>query len=205
MVFEDNFVYPFPDTMYDPVLKVRVRITSYHETHPRGVPLAIYYNPDIEADRLTVPVSEEIKALWRSRPQDQHKAEDDSIRWPFKSDKDVKVIDEGCRWERAGEAVRLKISSKSESFRNAARIIKSLNIPKISDNPLSFLIYVYKNYINLSALSDEYYTKELCPAAKRAEICLNADAFLNVFELSPADYAEVEPGWYCLASRELAR
>jgi hypothetical protein len=99
----------------------------------------------------------------------------------------------------------LKISSKIESFRDAARIIKSLNIPEISDSPLSFLIYVYKNYINLSGLADEYYTKELCPDAKRAEICLNADAFLNAFELSPDGYTEVEPGWYCLASRELAR
>ena len=209
MEFENNWVYPavypYSDVMYDPLLKVRVIITGYHETTVRDVPIAIYYDPDIEADRLTVPVSEETKARWRSSPLRRHKADDDSLRFSFRSDKEVKIDDVSCRWEKAGDIVRLKISSRGSAFLQVRKIIRSLNIPNISDDPLSFLIYVYKNYINISALENDYYTEKLCPDAKRVEICLDADAFLNAFELSPADYAEVEPGWFCLASKELVR
>lgn len=209
MEFMNNWaypaIYPYSNVMYDPVLKVRVQITDYHETYAGDVPLVIYYDPEIEAGHLTVPVSEKAKAFWRSRPQDQHKAEDDSLRFAFRSDKEIKVIDQECRWERVGDTARLKVSSKSESFCNAARIIKSLNISNISDDPFSFLMYVFKYCINISALEDEFYTEKLFPDAKRAEICLNVDAFLNAFELSPADYAEVEPGWFCLASKAIVR
>ena len=68
MEFENNWVYPtiypYSNVMYDPVLKVRVQVISYHEAIVRDVPIAIYYNPEIEADHLTVPVSEETKARW---------------------------------------------------------------------------------------------------------------------------------------------
>lgn len=205
MVFEGRFVYPFAHTMYDPVLKVRVCIHDVREAGPEDLQIAIYYDPAIEADRLTLPVSEEVKAFWRSRPHDKHKADDDSIRRPFKSDKDIKVYEQPCYWERSGEVVRLKIPKMGDSFIQARRLIKSINIDHISDLPLQFLLYVYKNFINLSALEDDYYSRRICPDARRVEFCLNADAFLNAFELSPADYAEVEAGWYCLASKELAR
>lgn len=205
MVFEDNFVYPFPGVMYDPVLKIRVHISNLRESSERDVPLAIYYDPEIEADHLKVPVSDETKAFWRSRPQDRHKADDNSIRWPFMSDREKKIDGQPCRWGKVDDKIRLKVFTKGETFIDVEKRIKSLSIPKISDDPLSLLIYVYKKYINLSALRDEHYNEKLCPDAKSVDICLNADAFLNAFELSPTDYAEVEPGWYCLASKELVR
>ena len=209
MEFENNWVYPaiypYSNVMYDPVLKERVCVGSYRESGPSEVPIFIYYDPEIEADRLTVPVSEETKARWRSSPLRRHMADDDSLRFSFRSDKEIKIDDVPCCWERAGDAVRLKIHSSSETLRQVRRIIKSLNIPKISDDPLSLLIYVYKNYINIPALEGEYYNEKLCPVAKRAEICLKADAFLNAFEPPPADYAEVEAGWFCLASKEIVR
>ena len=101
--------------------------------------------------------------------------------------------------------MRLKIYSKNENFLDKKRIISELNIDHISENICDFLLYVFFNYINLPGLEQEYYDKKLSPDANSVEICLNADAFLNTFGLSPLDYAEVEPGWYCLASRELVR
>lgn len=209
MEFDDNFVcpkvYPYSSYMYDPLLKVRVQITSYHEYTIWDVPIAIYYDPEIEAGHLTVPVSEETKARWRSSPLRRHMADDDKLRWSFRSDKEIKIYDIQCRWEKANDIARLKISLKGEIFVHIGRNIRSLNIPIISDDPLSFLIHVYKNYIKIPALENEYYTKKFFPEATSAEICLNADAFLNAFELSPADYPEVEPGWFCLASKEIVR
>ena len=205
MVFEDNFVYPFPNAMYDPVLKVRVSVHAIREAGPELLRIGIYHDPEIEADHLTVPVSEETKARWRSSPLRRHKADDDSMRWPFISDKDVKIEEQPCHWEQSGEVVRLKVSSKSKTFLQVRRIVQNMNIPRISEDPLSFFLYIYKKSICLRELENEYYTKSICPDAKRAEICLNADAFLNAFGLSPGDYSEVEPGWYCLASKELAR
>jgi len=87
MVFDDNFVYPFPNAMYDPVLKVRVSVFAVRESGPELLQIGIFYEPEIEADQLTLPVHEEVKAFWRSRPQDKHKADDDSIRRPFVSEK----------------------------------------------------------------------------------------------------------------------
>lgn len=209
MEFEDNFVcpkvYPYSLYMYDPLLKVRVQITSYHELTVRDVPIAIYYDPEIEAGHLTVPVSEETKASWRSSPLRRHMADDDRLRFSFRSDKEIMISDVMCLWEKANETARLKISLGGETFVKIGRRIRSLNIPIISDDPLSFLIHVYKNYLKIPALEDEYYTKKIFPEARSSEICLNADAFLNAFELSPADYPEVEPGWFCLASKEIVR
>lgn len=211
MQFANNWVYPvvypYSNVMYDPILKVRAEISSYHESYAGDVPIAIYYDPEIEADHLTVPVSEETKARWRSSPLRRHKADDDSIRWSFRSDKEMKIDDVPCRWETVGDTVRLKISSRGETFLQVSRLVKSLNIPIISDDPLLFLLYVYKNYINVPALEveDDHYSKKYYPSINRAEICLDADAFLNAFDLSPSDYAEVEPGWYCVASKEVVR
>jgi hypothetical protein len=209
MKFENNWVYPvvspYSNVMYDPVLKVRAQINDVREAGPTVMQIDVYYDPEIEADHLTVPVSEETKARWRSSPLRKHKADDDSIRWSFRSEKEIKVTSQVCSWDRVGNTVRLKIHSSEENVKDKKRIITSLNIPIISKDPLSFLDFVYKNCINVCTLENEFYTEKLFPDAKRVEICLSADAFLNAFNLSPDDYTEVEAGWFCLASKEVVR
>ena len=90
MEFENNWVYPFPTIMYDPVLKVRVVVSSFRDSTKRDVPFTIYYDPEIDADHITVPVSPETIARWLADPFRQHLAEDATIRDPFISGKEKK-------------------------------------------------------------------------------------------------------------------
>lgn len=93
--------------------------------------------------------------------------------------------------------------SVMESFGYDFRYIKAGNYPDISEYPEDFLLYAFKNSINLSELCAEGNFHKPIPGLKRIEMCLHAEVMAGVFHLRLADYEEVEPGWYCISSREL--
>lgn len=205
MIFEDNFVYPFPETMYDPILKVRVHISSFRDADERDVPITIYYDPEIRRECLTVPISAEIEDFWQSKVYSQYRTADGRIRFPFKSDKEAKIISQICHLEVNDRTARIKVDSDAANIRDKGLLIRCQNIPGISEDPLEFLLYVYESYIYLSGFDEKCYKQSTPLAAQQVEICLSADAFLNGFQLSPSNYAQVEPDWYRFASRELVR
>jgi hypothetical protein len=56
MQFENNWVYPWPTDMYDPVLKVHLQYaTGGPQPEADDVSFAIYYDPNIEVGRYSRP------------------------------------------------------------------------------------------------------------------------------------------------------
>jgi hypothetical protein len=216
MEFENNWVYPWPDTAYDPVLKVRMWISNGgRDAEVDDVSIRIEYDPQIEAGRYTRYRTDEerigVSPLSAGNPL------------PFSS-KELKNITDmpngipgrpfHASNEIHGSVRRIKMYRNFVpgnkygldpvwTLNNKIEYIKENKFPVISQYPKDFLLYALRNYIGLSDLNGLGFPPVPNTAVTRIEMCFHADVMTRFFNLRQSDYEQVEAGWYCISALEL--
>jgi hypothetical protein len=200
MNFENHWDYPRPYRMYDPILKVMVRPNR----GPLGLEdlgFAVIYDPEIKPDQYVIPIPVEERTYGNA-----------TVR-PFKSDRAKNIGEFSAEGKVAGPTLRIKFLSHYvtgarldpvERLRKDFQYLREYDVPIISTFPKDFLLYVLKNYICLRSLRTNDFTQERYPDLTRIEMCVQRPVMTEVFELPLSDFTEVEPNWFCLASREIA-
>ena len=218
MQFENNWVYPWPEDMYDPALKVHLRYeTGGPQPEHDDISFAIYYDPNIEVGRYSRAVKPEFRKYLGDRA-------DEPI--PFSSDqqKNILTMPNGmtafdrfpANKQIAGETLRIKMYQNfapgntlgldaTETLNSMLSHIKTGNYPVISQHPQAFLLYAFKNYVNLPKANAQGSLSRAIEGAKRIEMCLHSEVMSKVFHLSLQDYPEVEKSWHCISSKELGQ
>jgi hypothetical protein len=216
MQFENNWVYPWPGTAYDPVLKVRMSISSVgRDAEVDDVSICIEYDPQIEAGRYIYYLTEEerrgLLPKYAEKP------------YPFRSSDTRQITDmpDGlygrpfpAHNEIHGAVRRIKLyrdyipgkmygPDPLKTLNNKIDYIKAGNYPIISQYPKDFLLYAFKNYIGLSDLNGLGFPPVPNTSVKRIEMCLHAVVMTKFFQLPLKDFEQVEPGWYCISALEL--
>jgi hypothetical protein len=217
MDFEDNWAYPWPRCMYEPVLKITMHPSHGPQPEPHDVSFAVYYDPEmIPGYYSRPPTLEERERLLRY--ESSARFADDPRPVQSKSSRDIFEFPSQtfrAQAEIAGDSLRVKFL-KQVRFANEARGdelywgkayidgIKKSTVPIIPSRPREFLIYLLKHYINLPALPDEAdFPLASHPNLRRIEMCVSQIVMTKILKRKPADYVQVEPDWYCLAAREL--
>jgi hypothetical protein len=216
MEFENNWVYPWPDTAYDPVLKVRMSIGGGgREADVDDVSIRIDYDPQIEAGRYTQYLTEKERIGVPSRHADKPRA--------FWSPESKRITDMpngigGSNFpahnEVHGAVRRIKMYRRYvpanklgvnaiSALENKIAYIKAGNFPVISRNPKDFLLYAFRNYIGIFDLNGINFPPVPNTNIKRIEMSLHSEVMTKFFHLPLQDYDEVEPDWYCISAREL--
>jgi hypothetical protein len=202
MNFEDHWDYPdrWPKKMYDPILKVMVQPAR----GPEGfevLSFSVFYDPEIKSGQYDMPIPAQLRD---GGPE---------TVWSFKSDRAKKIGEFSADGDVSGPVLRIKFQNgylvgtrldPIVSLRGDIRILRNQDVPIVSTFPKEFLLYVLKNYICLRSLRTNDFTKERYPDLTRIEMCVQRPVMTEVFELPLSDYTEVEPNWFCLASREIA-
>jgi hypothetical protein len=217
MIFEDNWAYPWPYRMYDPVLKIVLQPSHGKEPEPNVVSFAAYYDPEMIAGYYSrSPTPEERERTLRY--ESSARFADDPIAVESKSKRNIfefPVLPFCALAEMSGNTLRVKFLKQfqgankktgDEIYWGNAYIdkIKKSTVPIISSFPREFLIYILKHYINLPDLPDEAdFPLASHPNLRRIEMCVSLTVMTKILKLNLADYAQVESGWYCLAAREL--
>ncbi|MET3845236.1 hypothetical protein [Bradyrhizobium sp. OAE829] len=217
MVFEDNWAYPWPTSMYDPVLKIILRPSHGREPEPNDVSFAAYYDPEMIPGYYSRPKTAEEREL-DLRYESSARFADDPIAVQSLS---TRNIFEGpprsfrAQAEISGNTLRVKFLKQLQSADEArgdelywAKAyldgIKKSNVPIVSAFPRELLIYLLKNYIHLPGLPDDADVPLAShPNLRRIEMCVSQTVMTEILKLNPSDYEQVEPDWYCLASQEL--
>jgi hypothetical protein len=216
MQFENNWVYPWPHTAYDPVLKVRMRIGGGgRESENDDVSIRIEYDPQIEAGRYSEPKTQEQRERF---PEVADKPS------PFVSPDSRQIADTpsgigGTHFPAHNEIhgtvrrikmYRLYVPGNTHgldpvwTLEHEVKYIKAGNYPAISQYPREFLLYAFKNYIGLTKLNLNRTVWPEVPntGVKRIEMCLHADVMTKFFHLPLKNFEQVEPGWYCISALE---
>jgi hypothetical protein len=219
MEFENNWVYPWPDTAYDPVLKVMMWISNGgREAEADDVSIRIEYDPQIEAGHYTRYRTDEerigVSPLSAGNPLPFSSRQSENIilrsRKPLLGASDTFDASN----EIHGSVRRIKMYRSFVpgnkygldpvwTLNNKIEYIKENKFPVISQYPKDFLLYAFRNYIGLSDLNGLGFPPIPNTAVTRIEMCLHAEVMTKFFQLQLSDYQEVEPGWYCISALEL--
>lgn len=200
LIIQDNFVQPVPEWLIDPVLKLRMIARAPRESYSFDeANLIITYDPEIRPDRLTQPPSTETRARRLAIPSLTHLADKIEI---FESDKTERVTNITLKWEKPTDVLRLKVPYERKNLELWARGIIRRNIPFISDHALEVLLYCIRSAVKFDHLRDDRITEQ-CPQVRRLEIAVMTEVARDLYGLPPSDLNEVEPGWVCIASREI--
>jgi hypothetical protein len=211
MVFEDNWAYPWPNWMYEPVLKLILQTSHGREPEWGDASFAVYYDPEMIPGYYSRPKTPEEREQ-NLRYANSARFADDPVRVASKSRRSIFEPGSMPFWakgEMSGDTLRIKFlkqGEKDELYWANAYVdkIKKSNVPIISAFPQEFLIYVLKNYIYLPGLPEEAdFPLTSHPNLRRVEMCVSQTVMTKILELNLADYVEVEPDLYCLAAREL--
>jgi hypothetical protein len=199
MKFINNFIYQFPSTMFDPVLKIRVALTTDKEMQRRedGI-MTIYYNPYIAADNLIVPLSDD-ELDFRKR---FHAPDAPLITVKPFSDGEKKFTDVPYDWVVDGDVIRLKVLKLVDRFPYLVRGSQN-EMPYIAHDISLVLLCIITNYINLRILREYCFDKVRYPHTNTIEICVTKCDWVGVFNMDQSDGVEVESGWIRVASRNL--
>lgn len=216
MEFEDNWAYPWPTIMYDPVLKIILRPSHGREPEPHDTSFSACYDPGMIPGYYSRPKTTEERER-DLRYESSARFADNPI--PVQSPSARNIFDGSPRTFVAqaglrGDALRLKFMKQYQSaVKTRGELywangylegIAKSNVPIISARPREFLIHVLKSYIHLPDLpEDADFPRDSCPHLRRIELCVSPAIMTKILKLDPADHVQVEPDWYCLASREL--
>lgn len=233
MEFANNWdLSPFPDYMYEPVLKLQMRLFGGQgpDRAMDDAGFILRYDPEIVAGQYTRPKTpEERKDLAEffegfKPPNRKSDAEIQAILdkpYPFESPKAINLIFGGTHFHTfaatqttIGKIMRVKVyghfgdqktkpADLLRSYSYAFDEIKKRQLPLISQYPEDFLLYVYRNFVRMPALLNNEYEGRRFPDVTRVEICLHSLVMTRVFKLRLQDFPEVEPNWHCLASTEV--
>jgi hypothetical protein len=199
MKFENNFVYPFSWTMFDPILKIRVALTRDKEMHRAedGI-ITIYSNQNITSDNLVAPKTEEELEFARR------------FHAPGAPLVTVKPLTEGERkfddiyydWEVSQNNIRLNIGGLTSRY---PYLVRGANVlrPDIDSSISDLYFYIIKNYIFLPTLREYCFPITRYPDVQKIEICVTENDLLNFFKVDRNNYPQVETGLFCIASRAL--
>lgn len=217
MDFENNWAYPWPRSMYEPVLKIILRPSHGSQPEPNDVSFAVFYDPEMVPGYYSRPKTpEERERVLRYGNIDR--LADEPVPVESKSTRDIFEFPTKTFWaqaEIAGDSLRVKFLKQARSADKAHGDeltwgskyidgIKKSTVPIISSFPREFLIYLLKNYINLPGLPDEAgFPLASHPNLRSIEMCVSQTVMTEILKLNPVDYVQVGPDWYCLASREL--
>jgi hypothetical protein len=220
MQFENNWVYPWPDTAYDPVLKVRMSIGGGgRESENDDVSIRIEYDPQIEAGRYSKPKTQEQRERFpevadKPIPFVSPQSENIIMMW---RDQRIGASDTfAAHNEIHGTVRRIKMYRLYTpgnthgidpvwTLEHKVKYIKANNYPILSRYPRDFLLYAFKNYIGITKLNLNRTVWPVVPNTdvKRIEMCLHADVITKFFNLPLSEYQEVETDWYCISALEL--
>jgi len=217
MVFEDNWAYPWPTSMYDPVLKIILRPSHGREPEKGDASFAAYYDPEMIRGYYSRPKTAQEREL-DLRYESSARFADNPIAVQSPSTRNI--FDRPPRSFRAqaessGNTLRVKFLKQFQSADEARGDelywanayldgIRNSNIPIVSAFPREFLLYLLKNYIHLPGLPEDVdFPLVSHPNLRRIEMCVLPTVMTEILKLNPADYVQVEPDWYCLAVREL--
>lgn len=216
MDFEDNWAYPWPTSMYDPVLKIILRPSHGREAEPHNASFASYFDPEMLPGYYSRPKTTEERDL-DLRYESSAKFADNPVAVQSQSTRNI--FDGPPRTFRAqaeisGDTLRLKFMKQYQSADKARGELYWANaylngigksgVPIVSEFPREFLVYLLKSYINLPGLPDDAdFPLASRPNLRRIEICVSSAVMTEILKLNLADHVQVEPDWHCLASREL--
>jgi hypothetical protein len=124
MVFEDNFVQVTDRVMIDPVLKLVLNTGRFNDDGWTQE-IRVDYDPEIHADCLMVPMTEDEKKSYGIRPGP------DGHLWPFKSDKRVHLFSYLYQVRPNQAPSQLDLEFPDKEFDLVSKIIVR-NVPKIS-------------------------------------------------------------------------
>jgi hypothetical protein len=196
MEFQDNWVVVMDGTVIDPVLKLLIEQHSAPEMKQNEVDLWGFYDPEIEADRLVVPMSEEerLAATWADIAP--------GTLVIFESERCDRIFyGLGLHWDEVGDTLRIKATMSDYNFSLDFRSMKKTGYPVISKHPESVILHSLKGFVKVSSFRNQSLDKDY-PTAKTVEMCLPTEQAFGLFGLSKASCPEVEPGWVRIASRE---
>jgi len=199
MDFQDNWVLVKGGVIVDPVLKLRIDQAVIPETERNEVDLRSFYDPEIDADHLLVPISEEErrKITWSDMPP--------GTLVIFESDKCDRIFyGLGLRWNEVGDTLRVKAVMSDHGFSLKLKLIKFTDYPVISEHPKDVILHVLKGFVKVNELRG-YSIYEKYPSVKHLEMCLPSEQAFGLFGLNKAACREVEPGWVAIASREVGQ
>jgi hypothetical protein len=216
--FEDNWAYPWPSLMYEPVLKIRLQPSHGREPEPHDLSFKVYYDPEMVSGYYSRPKTAEEREL-DLRYESSARFADAPVAVQSKSSRDIFEFPSHpfqAEAEIAGDSLRVKFLNQVRSLERGrggddvywgnvyVDGIKKSTVPIIPSRPREFLVYLLKHYINLPALPEEAcFPLASRPNLRRIEMCVSQAVLTKVLKLNPADYMQVEPDWYCLAAREL--
>lgn len=171
MEFVDNFVSVAPDWVVDPVLKLRMATHHTKELTDDGE-ITLGHDPKLTMDNLmTVRPAWQREVLSRN-PALSHLA-DTSI--PSSSDRAEHLASFHINWAIKHGTVCFHVVDAPNSLRLSALRIEALNIPKVSDHPLSLMLHALRCATRFSAIGStplypEVRTVELWTPAPVAEL-----------------------------------
>jgi len=214
MIFEDNWAYPWPTIMYDPVLKIILRPSHGREAEKGDASFAAYYDPNMIREYYSRPKTAEEREL-DLRYESSARFADNPV--PVQSQSTRNILEGPPRSflaqaEISGSTLRVKFlkqfqpSDRGELYWANAYLeeIEKSNVPIISELPREFLTYLLQSYINLPGLPDDAdFPLASHPNLRRIEMCVSPTVITEILKLNSADYAQVESNWHCFASREL--
>jgi hypothetical protein len=230
MEFENHWdLSPFPDYMYEPVLKLQMRDMAGFgpECDHDDSKFEIKYDPSITAGRYSRPPTQkeiEVRKIMGRPNMSQAQIEQELIApLPYDSTQGMNVIGgfsnnnkfaakkmvigSIIRVKAYGTYVTQKYNQPSEILQHYRYVLQNLRdskTPIVSQHPEDFLLYAYRNYINMPSVdTKEYDGERRFKDVRRIEMCLHSVVMTQVFKLRLQDYPEVESNWYCLASTEV--
>src|SRR4051812_28540693 len=167
MIFEDNWAYPWPTSMYDPVVKIILRPSHGREPEKGDASFAAYYDPEMIPGYYSRPKTAQEREL-DLRYESSARFADNPIAVQSPSTRNI--FDRPPRSFRAqaessGNTLRVKFLKQFQSADEARGDelywanayldgIRNSNIP-ISAFPREFLLYLLKNYIHLPGLPED--------------------------------------------------
>ncbi len=197
-----RFEYPDGQCMFDPVLKLRVSVSTGSQWEP-VLPLAlgmyIWHDPEIVQGRYTMPrrlmCSESEIELYRG--SNQMDRLDDPV--PFLSARRHVLPTVPCHAHDCGDVIRLKVSGNERHFRgyDMRTRVERMRIANVSTDVSSLYIGVMKAFVHLPALHRDYFTPRWYPHATSVEICITTSA-LTGLDRRAQGYPMTEDGWHCL-------
>ena len=224
-------VSPWPDHMYEPVLKLHMRDTA---GFPSGCSdddssFEIHYDPSIVAGRYSRPKTAEERALvvQMNEGRAPHVLDSDTEvsrrmdePFPYSTPQEKNILGRfnsgyfSASKTVIGNVMRIKVEPRSgdnvgetakrlKSFNYTLQDVIDSNTPIISQHPKDFLLYAYRNYIKMPAINTiEANGEKRFKELRQIEICLHASVLTQIFNLRLEDSPEVEPDWHRLSSVE---
>jgi hypothetical protein len=224
MDFENNWVYPFPDRTYDPKLKVCIRYWANWGPEPEtdSARFAILGVPHLADGVYSEPLSrfdqKQIAKYGASQTELDKLVPIDTYKsFNIKGSDSSPGLFEAHR-KIVGTLLRVYLfksltptphqPNNLKYLKGDIENIKKHNSGLVQSNTEDFLIYTFRNLINLESVrmkfgEDSPYVP--IPNVKQVDICMQVAAMTEIFHLRHENYKEVESGWHQLAVKDVIR